>query len=141
MKRYTEQERKEQVKQYLVCGISQQDFCRQAGISSVTLRRWCRRYGGALAATDAGTDARRSAAHTQQWVPVVCAQGSGFRLQAGLDPLMGAASGAGGLGYSLVVAGARLEVPSGFALQEVTLLWQLLSAATSALSASGRTAL
>jgi hypothetical protein len=47
MKRYPEQEREEPVKQYLACGISQQDFSCQAGITWVSLRPWCRLSGGA----------------------------------------------------------------------------------------------
>lgn len=105
MKRYCEEERRALVGDFESSGMSAAAFCRQAGITAVTLAAWRRRLGTAPAAS--------SATAAPQWVPVVV--GSSGSLEASVG------------GYVLTHGRTRLEIPRGFALQEVAALWRMMA--------------
>lgn len=45
MKQYNEEEKLTLLNQYITSGMSKSDFCRDAGISSMCLLNWQRKYG------------------------------------------------------------------------------------------------
>jgi len=104
MKRYREDERRALVGDFERSGLSAAAFCRQAGITAVTLAAWRRRLGKAPAARSPDAP---------QWVPVVVGN------SVSSDESVGR--------YVLTHGLARLEIPRGFALQEVESLWRMVS--------------
>jgi len=110
MKRYREDERRALVGDFERSGMSAAAFCRQAGITAVTLAAWRRRLGKAPAPAVVSPNA------PPQWVPVVVGSSVGDEASVG--------------GYVLTHGLTRLEIPRGFALQEVAALWRMVSEAT-----------
>jgi hypothetical protein len=106
MKRYTEDVRRALVGEFETSGMSAAAFCRQAGIAAVTLAAWRRRL---RKAPEAGSPSARP-----QWVPVVVGGPAGDEASIG--------------GYVLTRGLTRLEIPRGFALQEVEALWCMVRA-------------
>jgi transposase-like protein len=109
MNRYTETERQHMVRAFEGSGESATAFCRRQGVSTVSLAQWRKRY------------ARRQSvsvpAAASSWVPVVITD-------AGAP-----AMAAGRLCYRMACGDFRLEVPAGFAPDEVRQLWELLAGA------------
>jgi len=104
MKGYSEDERRALVGAFEASGMSATAFCRQAGITVVTLGHWRERLGRGRPRTSRHVS-------TPQWVPVVVDGDSG-----------GAPVG----GYVLTNGPARMEVPRGFDLREVAALWRMV---------------
>jgi transposase len=104
MKRYREDERRAMVGDFERSGLSAASFCRQAGITAVTLAAWRRRLGKAPAGASPSAP---------QWVPVVVSN------SASSDESFGR--------YVLTHGLVRLEIPRGFVLQEVEALWRMVS--------------
>lgn len=104
MKRYREDERRALVGDFESSGMSAAAFCRQVGITAVTLAAWRRRLGKAAAAGQP---------NAPQWVPVVVGSSVGGEASVGV--------------YILSNGLTRLEIPRGFALQEVEALWRMVS--------------
>jgi len=103
MKRYSEKERRALVGDYERSGMSAAAFCRQAGITAVTLAHWRRRLS------------RRSPKHAKetpapQWVPVVVDHGGEMASC-----------------YVLTDDSVRLEVPRGYDFKEVAALWRMMA--------------
>jgi hypothetical protein len=117
MKRYTESQRRVYVSEFECSGLTQEQFCQQRGISSLSLRRWRRLYA-------ADVDQRRNDCSDvpsgAQWVSVVCS-GQDPSLTPLAQRLMASPA------YGMVCATGRLEVPSGFDVREVELLWQIVT--------------
>lgn len=104
MKRYGEDERRTLVGDFERSGMSAAAFCRQAGITAVTLSAWRRRLGTAPAV---------ALSNAPQWVPVVVGNAYSGEVSVG--------------GYVLTNGLTRLEIPSGFVQQEVEALWRMVS--------------
>jgi transposase-like protein len=106
MRRYSESERRQIVRDFERSGLSAVEFCRRRGVSTVTLGQWRKRFaGGARAAERAGAS----------WLPVVITGGEGVP------------SPAKRCAYVMSVGDWRLEVPAGFDPGEVRQLWQVLA--------------
>jgi transposase-like protein len=104
MRRYTESERRQAVRDFERSGITAAEFCRRRGMSSVSLGQWRRRYTGKPCG-DPAADAA--------WLPVV--------VSGGLipEPEQRAV-------YVMITRACRLEVSPGFNPQEVRSLWEIL---------------
>ena len=110
MRRYTDSQRQHIIRSFAASGQSAAAFCRQHGVSTVTLAQWRKRYGQSRQEPAAAPRPDRS------WLPVVIT-----------GP--GDSSPAESRRYVMSVGGCRLEVPAGFAPGEVAQLWQLLAGA------------
>ena len=107
MKRYTERERERLVVESESWNGSVADFCRQRGVSAVSLSLWRRRYG----ARGAGS---KDEAGRGTWIPV--------EVDA-VGPIVGEVPR-----YVLVSpAGVRMEVAERFKIEEVRALWKVVS--------------
>jgi hypothetical protein len=102
MKRYTEDQRREVVRDFEASGSGVPAFCRERGISMGSLAAWRKRYGGAIARPPAG-----------HWLT----------LPVDARPPRRPAAAAG---YAIHLDDACLEVPMGFADAEVAALLGML---------------
>jgi hypothetical protein len=107
MNRYTETERQYMVRAFEGSGESAAAFCRRQGVSTVSLAQWRKRY--------AGRHPVSGPAAASSWVPVV------------LTDAGAPAVAAGGVCYRMACGDFQLEVPGGFAPDEVRQLWELLA--------------
>jgi len=107
MKLYTERERKRLLGEYESWNGSAADFCRKRGVSAGSLALWRRRYRAAGVSSKDESD-------RGSWLPVV------------LEPV-----GSGACEVRRYVlestAGARMEVPERFNIDEVRALWKLVN--------------
>jgi len=102
MKRYTEEQRREVVRDFEASGQGPMAFCRQRGICAGSLAAWRKRYGSGLATSAVGN-----------WLSVQFdgPQPRGFSAPAG---------------YSIHLGDACLDVPVGFVAAEVAVLLGML---------------
>jgi transposase-like protein len=107
MKRYTERERKRLVGKHEAWSGSAAAFCRKHGVSAGSLALWRRRY-------QAAAESLKGESGRGSWLPVV------------LEPV---GRGAGEVQRYVLesTAGARMEVPGRFNLDEVRTLWNLVN--------------
>lgn len=107
MKRYTERERKRLVGEYEAWSGSAAAFCRKRGVSAGSLGLWRRRYRAAA-------ESLKDESGRGSWLPVV------------LEPV---GPGAGEVQRYVLesTAGARMEVPERFNIDEVRALWKLVN--------------
>ena len=107
MKRYTERERERLVVESESWNGSVADFCRQRGVSAVSLALWRRRYG----ARGAGS---KDEAGRGTWIPV---------------EVHGVGPGVSEVPRYVLVspAGVRMEVAERFKIEEVRALWKVVS--------------
>lgn len=101
MKRYTEEQRREVVRDFEASGMGAMAYCRERGVSMGSLAAWRKRHGGTTSTTSG------------QWLSV---QPDDSSLRQ-----MGAQGG-----YAIRLPGACLDVPFGFAPAEVATLLGLL---------------
>jgi hypothetical protein len=102
MQRYTEEQRREVVRDFEASGLGTMAFCRQRGICPGSLAAWRKRYGSGLAASAPGA-----------WLSV----------QLGDPPPRRFSSPAG---YTIRMGDACLDVPTGFVSAEVAVLLGML---------------
>jgi transposase-like protein len=115
MKRYSETQRRAMVRDFRRSAVSLAAFCREAGVSPITLRRWLHADRDTSPGVKAGDRETQTPA---QWVAVRLADEGAAASPAAVE--RDAAC------YRLVLGDRRLEFGCGFDPAEVALLWGLI---------------